>query len=269
MPRYDKYDPKTGGFRAVLAADWLVADLERVYGVGLDSSGRVVKGVGTTGVIGVLILTKARKAGEIVDVMTSGEIVEFCDTVQVPGKDVGVAGKPYFAHTSTASEVQSITFDGFTDGTFKLGFRGQTTTALDHDATASAVHDALEALSTIGSGQLTGGGGALDTAPVTMTFGGTLANVDVPLLTIAENNLVGAGTITIAATTEGHSASGEINSDGAAGSVCVGHTVEGGRLIVRVQPAAAAGSLSIAAIAATGTPAGSNYLKGDASWGTV
>lgn len=255
----------------MLAADWLPADLGRIYGVGLDSSGRVVKGVGTTGVIGVLVLTKARKAGEIVDVMTAGEIVEFCDTVQVQGTDVGVAGKPYYAHTATASEVQSIDTTGTPEGgTFKLSFRGQETTALNYNATAANIHDALEALTTIGSGQLTGGGGALPTA-VTITFGGTLANVDVPLLVVSDNSLTGgtAPTVTVESTTEGHSASGEVNSAAGAGAVYIGHTAEGGRLVVRVRPALGAGTVDIGDIAATGTPGGTNYLKGDASWGTV
>lgn len=80
MARYDKYDPKVGGFRGALAADWLPADIDKMVGVGLNATGEIVKGGGTTGVIGVLILTKARKAGEIVDTMTAGEIVEVAGT---------------------------------------------------------------------------------------------------------------------------------------------------------------------------------------------
>lgn len=76
MARYDKYEPMSGGFRAALAADWLVADLEKVVGVGLDANGRVVKGGGQTGIVGVLVLTQAKKAGAVVDVMQDGEIVE-------------------------------------------------------------------------------------------------------------------------------------------------------------------------------------------------
>ena len=99
MGRYDKYGPKTGGFRAALAADFNPANLEKVIGVGLDSSGHVVAGAGQTGIIGVLVLTSARKAGEVVDVMTSGEIVEFgpSDSGKVPGTDFGVAGTAYFS----------------------------------------------------------------------------------------------------------------------------------------------------------------------------
>jgi hypothetical protein len=79
VARYDKYDPKVGGFRAFLAVDWTnTADLNKVWPVGLDVNGHVVKGGGQTGVVGVLILTrKMLAADEPVDVMTSGEIVEF------------------------------------------------------------------------------------------------------------------------------------------------------------------------------------------------
>lgn len=78
MARYDKYDPKVGGFRAHLAVDWLLADINKVVPVGLNVDGQVVKGDGQTGVLGVLVLTRVIKAGqEPVDVMTAGEIVEF------------------------------------------------------------------------------------------------------------------------------------------------------------------------------------------------
>lgn len=76
MARYDKYEPMSGGFRAPLAADWLLADLNKVVGVGLNASGQVVKGAGNTGVIGALVLSKIVKAGKVVDVMQDGEIVE-------------------------------------------------------------------------------------------------------------------------------------------------------------------------------------------------
>lgn len=76
MARFDKYDPISGGFRAPLAADWPSADLEEVIPVGLDANGRVVKGAGNTGVKGAVCLTKLRYAGDVIDVMTDGEIVE-------------------------------------------------------------------------------------------------------------------------------------------------------------------------------------------------
>lgn len=75
MARYDKYDPVSGGFRAPLAAAF-TTPLNTALGVGLDVNGRVVLGAGNTGVVGVMVLTRAMVAGDIVDVMTDGEIVE-------------------------------------------------------------------------------------------------------------------------------------------------------------------------------------------------
>lgn len=72
--RYDKYDPISGGFRAPLDADVDAADTP--VGVGLNSDGEVVVGAGNTGVVGVLWISTDKKAGDKVDVMTAGEMVE-------------------------------------------------------------------------------------------------------------------------------------------------------------------------------------------------
>jgi hypothetical protein len=92
--RYDKYDPVSGGFRAAMAADKSTTDIATPIGVGLDSNGRVVAGAGQTGVIGVLMITKNVKAGDVVDVMTSGEIVEMASLA---------AGTKYTANTTTGA----------------------------------------------------------------------------------------------------------------------------------------------------------------------
>lgn len=85
MARYDKYDPISGGFRAPLAADWAGA-LATPVGVGLDANGRVVPGAGNTGILGVVVIdgqvnttgtrTNVKRAGDVVDIMTDGEIVD-------------------------------------------------------------------------------------------------------------------------------------------------------------------------------------------------
>lgn len=93
MARFDKYDPISGGFRAPLAADWPSGDLSKIIPCGLDASGRVVKGAGNTGVLGVVCLTKRLYAGEVVDVMTDGEVVE---------ADGLVAGTVYFSDAAGA-----------------------------------------------------------------------------------------------------------------------------------------------------------------------
>lgn len=76
MPRYDKFEPYGGGFRAPLAAAISSANGFVAYAVGLDTQGRVVLGAGNTGIIGVLIAHGAKNAGDYVDVMTDGEAVD-------------------------------------------------------------------------------------------------------------------------------------------------------------------------------------------------
>lgn len=125
MPRIDKYDPYNGGFRAPLAADWPAADAVagKVYGVGLNASGQVVKGAGVTGILGVLCLTQNKnlkdasgtqvpkhKAGEPVDVMTSGEIIQWSAT----DGTAGVAGTNYYAVVATGNVVAGTGAGGTT-----------------------------------------------------------------------------------------------------------------------------------------------------------
>lgn len=240
MGRYDKYDGKVGGFRAVLAADWAVADLNKIFGVGLDSSGRVVKGAGQTGVIGVIILTKARKAGEIVDVMTNGEIVEFGPTFGTAGVDFGAAGTAYYSQAAN-DEVQTITITGTPDGgNFTLTYKGETTANIAHSANAAAVKTALDNLSNIDS--VTCGGGALPATPVTVTFSGDLVDDQgQPLMTADGAGLTGGTNpaVAVTRTTPGH-AGGDVSATGATGDTYVGHTAEAQRLIVRVKPGALA-----------------------------
>jgi hypothetical protein len=75
VARFDKYEPHVGGFRARLAANWLLADVAVLIAVGLDANGRVVKGAGNAGCLGVVALGKVRQAGDQIDTMTFGEIV--------------------------------------------------------------------------------------------------------------------------------------------------------------------------------------------------
>lgn len=95
MAHYDKYDPTDGGFRAPLAADLAKNSAGNPIGVGLNTSGQVVAGAGNTGIVGVLTVTRDMKAGDIVDVMTDGEIVEMVAPV--------VAGTTITALTTTGA----------------------------------------------------------------------------------------------------------------------------------------------------------------------
>lgn len=89
MARIDKYSGVGCGFRAPLAADW--AGQAAPLGVGLDVNGRVVAGAGQSGIVGVLCKPDAASAGDPVDIMKDGELVEFA----------GVAGTTYVADTTT------------------------------------------------------------------------------------------------------------------------------------------------------------------------
>ena len=82
MSRFDKYDPVSGGFRAPLAAATLSTDISKIYAVSINSSGLVVMGapVAETQIIGVICPQKIFAAGDMIDVMTHGEIVEATTT---------------------------------------------------------------------------------------------------------------------------------------------------------------------------------------------
>lgn len=107
MARIDKYEPKGGGYRAPMAAALTGQAAPR--GVGVDVNGRIVPGAGNTGIVGVACFPDDKKANQVVDIMTDGELVEFA----------GVAGTVYTANTTTgviSSAAASATqvFVGFT-----------------------------------------------------------------------------------------------------------------------------------------------------------
>ena len=109
MARYDKYDPIAGGFRAKLgAALTLVNGSIGPVAMSLNASGQAVVGTaGQSGAVGVLVKNVARgpvgpwstsmqgaananapigaQAGDVVDIMTSGEIVDLDPAVFVAG----------------------------------------------------------------------------------------------------------------------------------------------------------------------------------------
>lgn len=109
-------------------------------------------------------------------------------------------------------EVQTLTIGGTpTGGTFKLSYRGQITSAITWTATdatlVTAIDTALGALSTIGGAgnvtvadtTLTSGIGA-----VSITFVGNLAKLNVALIEVAVNDLVGtAPTLAVTVATPG------------------------------------------------------------------
>lgn len=132
-PVYDKYEPISGGFRAILAAD-LTFSGSGSFGpkvVSLNATGKVVVGTaGQSGFVGVLVknvplypnlgsiaggvnagVPIGGKAGQVVDVMTHGEIT---------GVSGLAAGTRYFAKSDGTLSALS------TDGPF-VGFTVEAT----------------------------------------------------------------------------------------------------------------------------------------------
>ncbi len=135
------------------------------------------------------------------------------------GSDLGIgAGRVIFAPMTTpvptdigdmlqvttasnASEVQSLVTSGTpTGGTFKLRFRGYETATIAYNAAAAAIQAALESLGSIGTGNLVAAGGPLPAA-VTLTFAGTLANQNMPSITVTSPAFTGGTTPAAAVTT--------------------------------------------------------------------
>lgn len=125
------------------------------------------------------------------------------------------------AETAGTNEVQTLTEGtNITAGTFTISFGGQTTTAIQHDAIAATVQTALEALSSIGAGNITVTGGPVGTTPFTLTFRNALGGANVDQVTVDVTNLT--GTITVATTTPGVATQGRLmlasNGAGIAGA---------------------------------------------------
>lgn len=126
----------------------------------------------------------------------------------------GATSRPLIAAgapSAGTSEVQTLTIGGTPDGgTFALAFGGFTTAAITWTATdatlIAAVDAALEALPSIGTGGIAAADGTLTSGigTITLTFGGNLAKLVVPTITVANNSLTGTDpTVEVAETTPG------------------------------------------------------------------
>lgn len=106
-----------------------------------------------------------------------------------------------------ASEVQLLTPGGtISGGTWTITFEGQTTAALDFDANAATVQAALEALSTIGTGNILVTGGPIDSGAITLTFRNQLGFQNVSQVTVDDGSLTGSTpSVTPSTTTAGSS----------------------------------------------------------------
>jgi hypothetical protein len=99
-------------------------------------------------------------------------------------------------------EIQTVTITGTpTGGTFTLTFLGSTTAGIAYNAAATAVEDALEALSTIGNGNVRVTGGPGPGTPYSVTFINQLGHANQPAMTASGASLTGGTTPAVAVTT--------------------------------------------------------------------
>ena len=117
------------------------------------------------------------------------------------------------------NEVQSISVSGASGSTFALkvniGANSEITTDIAHDASAADVLAALQALTIIENpSDVTTGGGALGTNPVTVTFQNNLGSKDITLMATYRLALSGSGSeaVAVSTTTAGASLSIDVNS---------------------------------------------------------
>ena len=120
-------------------------------------------------------------------------------------------GSPLGMVVTATNAVQTLSISGTpTGGTFRLTYNGFTTANIAFNASAATVQAALEALASVGTGNVVCSGGALPGTAVVVTFQNSLAGQPVPAITIANNSLTGGTTPTpsIAQTTVGVRAGG-------------------------------------------------------------
>lgn len=111
MSRFDKYDPISGGFRGKLKVALAVttaADKEKLFGVSIEAAtGLVVLGGAATAIRGVINARESKAAGDIVDVMTAGEIANF--NFLNDGTTPTVLGTPYYVDNVTGAPTATTT----------------------------------------------------------------------------------------------------------------------------------------------------------------
>ena len=108
------------------------------------------------------------------------------------------------AASVAASEIQTVTPSApLTQGTIAFSFRGARTPALAYNASGPTVDAAMEALSTVGTGNVA----VTKVGDVyTFTFGGSLGSKSLPLVEIHPSDIDVGVTFTIVATVEGSAA---------------------------------------------------------------
>ncbi|MCX2931407.1 hypothetical protein ORI20_14070 [Mycobacterium sp. CVI_P3] len=131
---------------------------------------------------------------------TVGALWKSSDSTKVTVTPAGLATAVAIT-PAPANEVQTITLSGTPTGTYPVRFKGSAwSSPIAPNASSSSLKSILEALSTIGSGNVNVAGTA--GGPYTVTFQGALANTPVPTLEVDNTDLSG-GAAAVSIATEG------------------------------------------------------------------
>ncbi len=142
---------------------------------------------GTTSLSGLAMSVTTAGADNVADLENyapSGETSYFTLSQAAQDSKIKVDG---FPPSTATSERQTVTLSAVPDyGTFTLTYRGETTTAIAYNASASDIEDAIEALSAFNTGDITVSG-AIGTNP-TIDFASSLGNVDLLMINSSMKN---------------------------------------------------------------------------------
>ena len=142
--------------------------------------------------------SRSVEGGLITANLTNFETADFIESQSAQDSEIRVDGFP-----TRVAEVITISRSASPNGgTYQLTYGGETTSSLAHDADIATIQAALEALSTVNSGDLTVDGGAngIDDGDVTITFSESLGDVDISFI---DNLTPGSINVTVTETTKG------------------------------------------------------------------
>ena len=126
----------------------------------------------------------------------------FIQTQNAQSSKTKIDGYP----TTTVNEVQtlSIVTGTPTTGTFKLTLNGETTTAINYNASASDIETALENLASVEVNDVSCSGSNLPGGSIEVAFAGDLAGMDITQMTVSEDSSLDAGVVSVVETTKGN-----------------------------------------------------------------
>lgn len=142
------------------------------------------------------------EGGGTAESLASLASASFIETQNANNAKVKIDGFP----SGAANEIQTLSITGGTPttGTFRLTLNGQTTDAIEYDASAADIQAALLALSGMEVGDVVVSGDDLPAGNITVEFAGNLAGTDITKMTVSDNGTMDAGVVSIVETTKGN-----------------------------------------------------------------